>query len=197
MNHSEVELQGDRLEKEAEVSGFDLTVGEDRALSALQMLLDKNDYQGNLPIHETTPAFPQAWRTINTTPAKSFTWTEYFESYGLKKSGGQYKGHEVENAKRDLDSLATKARRLVYKRRRWKKTKGGENREVYGLVVWKGTLIQIFERYGGLDASEVALVESGQDIKTRKHEVVVVFPRVRDLFIICIQQNPRLRSRKP
>jgi hypothetical protein len=172
---SEAELKGDELEKEVEVSGLDLTVGEDRALSALQILLDKNDYQGNLPSHEITSASLQAWQTLKTTPAQSFTWTEYFEAYGLKKTGGQYKGHQVENAKKDLESLATKARRLVYKRRRWEKTKGGKNKKVYDLVVWKGTLIQILEGYEGLDTAEASLVEAGQDIKTRKHKVAVVF----------------------
>jgi hypothetical protein len=168
---SEADLKGGELEREVEVTGLDLTVGEDRALSALQILLDRSNYQGNLPSQDITS---KQWESLRTTPAQAFTWTEFFEAYGLKKRGGQYRGQDVDNAKRDLESLATKAQRLVYKRRRWTTDKG-KRKQVYDLVVWKGTLIQILEGYEGLDRSEASQVEAGQTVKARKHKVAVVF----------------------
>ena len=177
---SEAGLEGEELEREIEVTGLDLTAGEDRALSALQILLDRSDYQGNLPSRDITS---KQWESLRTTPAQAFTWTEYFEAYGLKKRSGQFRGQDVENAKRDLESLATKARRLVYKRQRWE-TDRGKRKQVYDLVVWKGTLIQVLEGYEGLDRAEASQVEAGQTVKARKHKVAVVF---NPIFIDGIQ----------
>lgn len=164
---SEANIKENELEREIEVTGLDLSVGEDRALSALQILLDRSDYKGNLPSKDITS---KQWETLKTTPAQSFTWTEYYEAYGLKKRGNQYRGQDVTNAKKDLETLATKARRLVYKRRRWDK-----NKKVYDLVVWKGTLIQVLEGYEGLNTHEASQVEAGQTVKARKHKIAVVF----------------------
>lgn len=168
---SEADLTEEEMEREVEVSGLNLTVGEDRALSALQILLNSSDYQGNLPSRDIKS---KQWESLRTSPAQAFTWPEYFEAYGLKKMGGQYKGEKVENAKRDLNSLATKAQRLVYKRRRWITDKG-KRKQVFDVVVWKGTLIQLLEGYEGLERTEASQVEAGQTVKARKHKVAVVF----------------------
>lgn len=170
---SETGLKGDELEREVEVSGLDLSEGEDRAISALQILLDRSDYKGNLPSQEITT---KEWKFLKVTPAHSFTWAEYFEAYGLKRRNGQFRGKNVDSAKKDLENLATKTRRLVYSRRRWDDKK---KRLVYDMVVWTGNLIQMLEGYEGLDKAEALMVEAGQPVKTtRRHKVAVVFSPV-------------------
>lgn len=126
-------------ETEEAVSGLDLTVSEDKALSAIQILLYQTGYQGNRP---GVVVDSEAFRFKGILPRLEVTYSQYFEAYGLKKVGGRYKGHQVQEALEALRSLATISRFIYYERKRW--TGSGRNRrQVSDFIFAKTPLIKL------------------------------------------------------
>jgi len=95
-------------------TGLNLTVAEDRALSAIQKLLDKTGYEG----HEQIEVNSEDFKYRGTLPVLKTTYTEYLEAYGLKRYKGSFKGAQVEQAIAALESLATVDRYIFYLRKR-------------------------------------------------------------------------------
>ncbi len=95
-------------------TGLNLSVPEDRALSAIQKLLDKTDYKGQ----EQKEIDSEGFQYRGTLPVLVTTYTEYLEAYGLKKHGGSYGGAEAVLAIEALDSLAKVDRYIYYERKR-------------------------------------------------------------------------------
>lgn len=95
-------------------TGLNLTVAEDRALSAIQKLLDKTDYKG----HEQETIDSEGFQYKGTIPVLLTTYTEYLEAYGLKRHGGSFGGAQAEQAIEALDSLAKVDRHIYYERKR-------------------------------------------------------------------------------
>jgi len=95
-------------------TGLNLSVPEDRALSAIQKLLDKKtDYKGQ----EQKEVDSEAFKYRGTLPVLVTTYTEYLEAYGLKKHRGSYGGAEAVRAIEALDSLAKVDRHIYYDRK--------------------------------------------------------------------------------
>jgi AraC-like DNA-binding protein len=148
----------DPPETEVTVSGLDLTVSEAKALQAVQILLDRTDYQGNKPgqqIHS------QAFQWEGTPPRLAITHREYFEAYGLEEIGGRYQGHQVQEALEALKSLAATPRTIYYKRRHWRGKK-----QLFDIVRAKSPLIKLTEltAYKDLEQEEAEEVEAGQEV---------------------------------
>ena len=157
-----------------EVTGLDLSTSEDKALSAIQVLLDKTGYKGNQPGQAT--AFEE-WKWPGTLPRLATSYSAYFEAYGLQRKGdGSYYGHQAEEALEALDSL-TKARRIIYKRKR---REGKKQREVWDIIVVTKPLISIAKGYKGLEQDEAAQVEAGQELP---HRVTTLVIDVGPLFV--------------
>lgn len=162
---------GAELEQEIEESGLDLTVSAWRALSALQKLLDRTNYQGNIP---TEPVNSQVWKFQGMVPALSITYSDYFEEYGIKRAkDGRYHGALVEEALKALSSLE-QPRRICYMKKKWT-GQGHTRRELYDIVVTHKPLIEVVKGYKDLEKAEADKVLSGQDIPERVTRLVINF----------------------
>lgn len=158
-----------------EVSGLDLTVSEDKALSALQILLDRTNYNGNLPGEKLHTETYQG-----TLPRLAVSYSEFFDAYGLEPGRTGHHKREQE-ALEALRSLAETKRRVYYTRRRYK------GKEVhYDVVAWTASIIAIetLHVYRDLTGDEVARVQAGEDRPGRQSGFVVTFS---SLFIDQIE----------
>ena len=150
-----------------EVSGLDLTVSEDKALSALQILLDRTGYQGNRPGEQLhTETFQ------GTLPRLAVSYSDFFDAYGLEP--GSRDGHhkQEQEAKEALRSLAETKRRVCYTRHRYK---GTERRS--DVVAWTAPIIAVetVDVYRDLTDDEAARVQAGEDRPGRQSGFVVTF----------------------
>lgn len=144
-------------------TGLDLTISEDKALSAVQMLFHKTDYQGNRP---GTQATSQAFQWTGALPVQAVTYAEYFEAYGLEKAGdGRYHGLQVDEALRALRSLAETPRTIYYERKHYQ-GEGKARRQLTDIIRAKAPLIKLTEltAYKDLEQEEAQEVRAGQEI---------------------------------
>lgn len=179
LRSSHLHLEAEIIEDWTITAGLDLGVNENKALSALQILLHKTSYQGN---HASERITSSQWRHLRTTPKVSTTFSEYLEAYGIPKRGGRYRGKQVDDALKALDGL-TQTRRIVYKRTRWT-GEGKDRKQVSDIVVAEQPLIIKWSFYEGLEGEEVAKVESGQHIPRRAKGIIIT---VCPLLIDCIE----------
>ena len=137
-----------------EISGLGLDISQDKALSAVQLLMARTDYVGNLErVYTQSPDY----RWDGFLPGLEFTVPEYLEAYGLEKDArGAFPSRQRALALEALRSLCL-SRRLVYKKPRWKKGK-----KVYDVIVVYKPLIEMLEEHYGLEAA--AAVERGEDL---------------------------------
>lgn len=154
-----------------EITGLSLTVAEDKALSALQILLHRTGYQGNLQATEVESAIYQGRFTL---PRLQFTPSEYLEAYGLKQHKGKYRGWQREEALQALQLLAEKQRTIVYKRARYH-GKGQARKKLYDVIRHKGTILQIVEGYKDLEEEEATRIEAGEVLPGRVRKLAIQF----------------------
>ncbi len=154
-----------------EIRGLDLTVSEDKALSALQILLHRTDYQGNLEAKEVTSSSYQRDYRL---PRLQFTPSDFFEAYGLKQYKGRYQGKQREEALEALKSLAKKPRTITYKRARWH-GKGQGRKRLYDVIRHTGPIIELMEDYRDLEEEEAARIEAGEGPTGRVTRLAVQF----------------------
>ena len=155
--------------REVEVFGLDLSVSEDKALSAIQILLDQTDYQGNSTGEQIQST---AYQYTGFVPKLSMTFSEYYEAYGLTKIKDQYKGHQAQEALLALRSLA-ETRSIYYKRRR-RVGKGKGSRLVYDVIRVHKPLISFMEGYKDLEEDEAQQVIAGQDLPQKRQTKLVI-----------------------
>lgn len=153
---------------DVEVTGLDLTVSEDKALSAIQILLDRTGYQGNRPGQQQAS---EGWRLPGILPRLSTTYSDYLEAYGLRQRDGRYSSHQREEALEALESL-TRPRRIIYERKRWE-GQGKKRRQLSDIIVVTKPLISIAKGYRGLEQEEAAQVKAGQDLPFRASVLVI------------------------
>lgn len=171
-----------------ETYGLDLSVSEDKALHAIQMLLDNTNYQGNMPGEEIQSS---AYKWTGYLPRLSVTYSEYYEAYGLKQAGdGRYRGAQAEEALLALKSL-TETRRISYKRQR-KTGTGKASRMVYDVVRVTKPLISITEGFKDLDAEEADQVIAGQDLPQKRSTRLVI-----EVSPLLVDQIDRFYVLKP
>ncbi len=150
-------------------SGLDFTVSEDRAYTALQKLLDRTGYQGNLePVEVRSSGYQRDYRL----PTQEFTPSEYFEAYGLKQHKGRYQGKQREEALEALKSLARKPRTILYKRTRWQ-GKGQSRKKVYDYIRHTAPILELMEDIRGVEEEEAARLEAGEDLPGRVTRLAV------------------------
>lgn len=153
-----------------EVSGLNLTVSEDKALSALQILLDRTDYKGNRPGEELHTETYQG-----KLPRLAVSYSDFFDAYGLKPGRTGHHKQEQE-ALEALRSLAETKRRVYYTRHSYRGT-GKNRRKVSDVVVWTAPVISLetVDVYRDLTDDEAARVQAGEDRPGRKSGFVVTF----------------------
>jgi len=143
---------------EQDMTGLDLSVSEDRAVHALQVLLDRTGYAGNLPSEEVKS---EEWKWQGRLPRLAITYSEYFEAYQLQKHGDRYQGREREIALEALEALE-QPRIVYYERKRWI-GEGRARRTVYDIIRVRKPLISISKGWEGLTEEERERVKAGQD----------------------------------
>ncbi len=155
--------QEEEPDEPVKITGLDLTVSEDKALSAVQILLHKTDYQGN---RQGTQVTSQAFHWTGTLPVQAVTYAEYFEAYGLEKAAdGRYHGHQVDEALGALRSLAETPRTVYYERKHWQ-GEGKARRQLSDIIRARSPLIKLTElsAYKDLEPEEAREVKAGQEI---------------------------------
>ncbi len=148
------EAQADWTPEDWDLLGIAPTVEEDKALSAVQILLDRTGYKGNLPQEKGISSTGLQWS--GDLPRIVFSWPEYLEAYGLKRNQkGDFPRHQEARAKEALYGLQ-KPRRLLYKRTRYV---SGQRR--HDVIATEMPLIFLYEGYLDLTDSELAEVQAG------------------------------------
>lgn len=78
---SPVRLELARIER----GGLNLSINEDRALTAVQILLDKHTFPDTARARcEDSPGFPSPWPSVKSVPILRTTWDEYLEAYAIE-----------------------------------------------------------------------------------------------------------------
>lgn len=157
--------QEQELPSPVTVTGLDLSVSEDRALSAIQILLDKTGYQGNRPVWRVQSA---AYQGTYDLPTLAVTYPEYFEAYGLQRGpSGHFSRRSQTEALEALESLA-QARHICYRRRKVVKGK-----ELFDVIRHTGPVVEITRGWSDLVQEEADAVERGADLPERMRGMVI------------------------
>jgi len=145
--------------KDVDVIGIDITPAQEQSLHALQTLLTRTNYRGNLPGELIDD---RAFKFRGYLPALEFTPVQYLEAYGLKKrltGRGQeeYGPKDRAEALQALVDLAKKSFLFVYKREY--RTEKGELR--IDRVETIDTLINIIRGWEALTKKEDSALDRG------------------------------------
>lgn len=160
------------MEQKVEVFGLALSVSEDKALHAIQKLLDQTGYRGNIPGEERQIT---AFKWQGYLPRLSTTYSEYYEAYGLSPAGdGRYHGAQAQEALLALKSL-TETRRVCYKRDKWIGS-GKDRRMDTDIIRATAPLITILEGFRDLDAKEAETILSGGDLPNKRQTRLLIEP---------------------
>jgi hypothetical protein len=151
-----------------EVYGLNnLSKNEDKALSALQILMSETDYQGNIP-GETIASTAYKWEGY--IPKLSITYSDYFEAYGLTKKDGQY--YLGKQAQEALDALKSLTQPKIISYQRSVIDKKGKKK--YDIIRVTKPLIGIAEGYKDLEEEEAEKIRAGQDLPEKRHTRLVI-----------------------
>jgi len=143
-----------------------LTKNEDRALSAIQILLDKTNYQGNI---EGKIIESSAYKWTGYIPRLSITYSDYYEAYGLTKSKDQYEGKQRQEALYALKSLS-QPKRIWYETKKTDKF-GKTKADIVRVTM---PLITFAESYKDLEEEEADKVKAGQDLPEKRQTKLVI-----------------------
>jgi hypothetical protein len=148
-------------EEPVQITGLKLTNSQDRALHAIQILLDRTDHEGNRP---GRPALSDGYHGYQV-PRLAIEYGDYFEAYGLETAtDGWTRQHNLAlQALRDL----AQPRRIVYKRTRYTGT-GQQRRQVTDAIAVHSPLITFVEAYEGMEPDEEAAFDRGEDIPAKR-----------------------------
>lgn len=109
------EMEPDSQAIQIMTSGLELSRPEMRAIQALQRILAKTGYKGNLEPDDGR--LYEMFNFAGQLPRLSFSYSEYFEEYGVARGRNyDYHGREREDALQALQDLASKPRAIFYKR---------------------------------------------------------------------------------
>jgi hypothetical protein len=154
---------------EVETYGLDLSVTEDKALSAIQILLDETDYQGNTP-GDTVSSSDYRWDGY--LPKLSITYSQFYEAYGLSKINGRYQGRQAKEAISALKSLA-ESRKVCYTRSRYV-GKGKTRKKVNDVIRVTKPLVGIIEGFKDLDDEEKDKVIAGEELPEQRQTKLLI-----------------------
>ena len=164
--------------------GVNLTKPQERALHAIQKLLDKTDYRGNLPGVERT-SIDFHWRGY--IPTLSFTPTEYFQAYELKPAkDGRYIGRQAQEALEGLKGLMNVSHHVVYDRISYKN--GKKLREA--IRVTTPLITAVGEAFQNITEEELEQVRAGKELSGKRNTKIVITPspllldRIKDWYLL-------------
>lgn len=146
-------------------AGLSLSLTENKALFALQKLLDKTNYKGNIDGRVATPE--NTFHYSGFLPRVQFTPAEYLDAYGLRRFTSargyqEFNSNERSEAMKALRSLADKKFKIIYERKRWDEKK----KMVTDVIITESSLIQIVWGLIGLTAEEKKKWDEGRFTET-------------------------------
>jgi hypothetical protein len=143
-------------EEPVQITGLDLTVSQDKALQAIQILLDRTDHEGNRP---SQTAHSESYQG-HLVPRLAVTFSDYFEAYGLEPvAGGWTKQHH--EAIQALHDLAEERWRIVYTRRTFD---GGKERWQAIAPERPVSMLTLWRAYKDLETEEVERLKRGDKL---------------------------------
>lgn len=159
-----------------EVIGMDLTHAQNQALFAIQSLLSKTGYKGNVPGESVESS---GFKYKGNIPWLEFTPAEYLEAYGVKKHETKrgFKEFGVEarrTALRALIDLAKKQFLFVYKKTYWEEGTKGKREERIDRIETLDTILQIVRGWEALTKYEDRLLDTGKPNKTTDEKLKTV-----------------------
>jgi len=163
---------------EIEIFGLEsLDVSQIRALSAVQILLDRTDYKGNEP---GAQAQSNAFQWEGLIPKLRVTYPEFLEAYGLERNKkGRFNMREREEALKALESL-TIPFRIGYERKYYEGA-GKKRKQKSDIVITDRALIGLTRGYRGLDTEkEAPQVKAGSSNKRVTHLIIEPYPSLLD-----------------
>lgn len=149
---------------DVEVVGIENTKAQNRALFAIQTLLDEKNYKGNLPSKKIRS---YAFKKKIELPIIKFTPAQYLKAYGVKKyksarGKSEFCCNEREIAKQALLDLASKRFLLIYERKYYVEVNKRRIEEQFDIIRTVSPLIKIIEGYKALKRQEREAVKSGK-----------------------------------
>jgi hypothetical protein len=157
--------------------GLGLSESQERALDAIQKLLDATNYQGDGQIPLNSAEFKIYGSFL---PYLSMSWTDYYQAYGLEPAGdGRYHGAQVKQAREALESL-TELRWMRYKK--LSGNYGKDGKPLYDLITVKKPLIQLelLDCYQDITEEDIQKILSGQklteDKESRRVNRILLLP---------------------
>jgi len=155
----------DNQSREIEVYGLDLSVSEDKALHAIQVLLAKTEFKGNIPGDKVESL---EYHYSGLLPRLSMTYSDYFEAYGLQ---GQYNGRQYQEALQSLKSMA-ETRAISYKKTI--RDPKGKKPDKYDIIRVHKPLVSFIEGFKDLEQDEAAQVLEGLDLPQKRQTKLVI-----------------------
>jgi len=97
-------------------AGLSLSLTENKALFALQKLLDKTNYKGNIESRDATPE--NSFQYVGNLPRIQFTPAEFLEAFGLRRNYSargyqEFNSNERSEAMKALRALADRKYRII------------------------------------------------------------------------------------
>ena len=175
------DVSKDIQEKSISVIGIDITQAQNQALHAIQALLTKTNYRGNVKGGDIIDA---GFKFSGYLPAIGFTPAEYLEAYGVEKiltgrGKEEFNTRERTRALQALVELAKKQFLFVYNRWYWKvddKTK--KRKWVSDRIQTIAPLIRITEGWEALSRIENVILDEGGSTKAidAKLKAIAIMP---------------------
>lgn len=146
-----------------EITGLDLSIGEERALEAVQILLDQTNYEGN----------------VGRDNAILISVAEYYEAYGLERkkrsdNRSRHSSRQHTLAMEDLRSLASKVKSLIF----WENGKKNSR-----ILRYTGTLINLTEITSTLQEEDY-LSSNLNEIVDKRVSMLQIEPS--EMILYCI-----------
>jgi len=171
-------------------NGLDLSLSEQRALFAIQKMLDKTNYKGNAP-GKQSEAGQNTFSFTGKVPRITFTPAEFLEAYGLEKRKTargymEYGSNERSSALEALYNLSIRRFKIVYKRNRFEKGEGVK----IDRIETESELIRIYKGYKGLTEQEDKKLDNGEEVSVDKKVVIgvevcpVIVDQINNYFIL-------------
>ena len=142
-------------------AGLSLSLTENKALFALQKLLDKTNYKGNIDGRDATAE--NSFRYNGFLPRVQFTPAEFLDAFGLKRNSSargyqEFNSNERSEAIKALRALADRKFKILYERKYWDKDK----KQRTDVIITESSLIQIIWGLIGLDVEEKKKWDEGR-----------------------------------
>jgi len=137
--------------------GIVLSLSENKALFAIQKLLDNTNYQGNLD-GKHLACEDNNFKYNGKVPRLEFTPAYYLEAFGLKRNKTargyyEFNSNEREQAIKALHSLSDKKFKIVYERTNFE-DKNGKTKKTIDVIITESNLIRIMWGIFGMTEAE-------------------------------------------